>query len=221
VPTGRTAGHELFEDFLHKQGGYDFAFQPDLAAELGAEIDHACPDYLVRWPGGVALCEVKHFPRTALDGRPKLGGYVAASDAEVYGPIRNKLRQGARSLWGLRGLGVPLVIVLTDPAGVVIDLSPYAEAGLIVAVVNVDHPAGEVNPAAGDPTPDRDGLMVRPPGHISAVVVVHSSAAADVFEIGGETAEALPGGAFEDGRGERYSYLPDGRYGPQALATAG
>jgi hypothetical protein len=205
VPTGKTAGHKLFEDFLHKQGGYDFVFQPDLAAELGAEIDHACPDYLVRWPGGLALCEVKDFPRSALNDRPKLGGYVAASDAEVYGPIRNKLRQGARSLWGLRGLGVPLVIVLTDPVGVVIDLSPYADAGLIVAVVNVDHPAGEDSLAAGEPTPDRDGLMVGPPGHISAVVVVHSSAAADVFEIGGETAVALPAGAFEDGRGERYS----------------
>jgi hypothetical protein len=61
--------------------------------------------------------------------------------------------------------------------------------------------------------------MIGPPGHISAVVVVHSSAAADVFEIGGETAVALPGGAFDDGRGERYSYLPDGRYGPRALAS--
>jgi hypothetical protein len=213
VANGKTAGHELFEDFLHKQGGYDFAFQPDLAAELGAEIDHTRPDYLVRWVGGLAVCEVKHFTRTALDDRFKLGGYVAASDAEVYGPIRNKLRQGARSLWALRGLGVPLVIVLADPVGVVIDLRPFADAGLMVAVVNVDHPAGEVNLAAGDPMPDRDGIMVRQPGHISAVVVVHSAEAADVFEIGDEAAVRLPAGAFEDGRGERYGYLPDGRYG--------
>jgi hypothetical protein len=70
--------------------------------------------------------------------------------------------------------------------------------------------------AEGEPIASRDGVMLRERRYVSAVVVVHTHTPqrADVYETGDENAAPLPKEMFNDGRGARFGYLPDGRYGP-------
>jgi hypothetical protein len=215
----KTEGDLLFESFLRSQGGYDFTFEPDLASELGVKIATS-PDYLVRWDSGLAVCEVKQFETTALEDRLWRQGTITASDNETYGPVRGALRAGARQLKPLSGRDVPLVIVLTNPLRMWVDLRPemvqgamLGNIGIRVGIIPGEGPA-EPPDLPPETVAARDGVMLRERRHIGAVLVVHSAERADVYETGDENAAPLPDGVFDDGRGERYGYLSDGRYGP-------
>jgi hypothetical protein len=199
VPNRKTAGDRLFESFLDQQGGYRYEFEPDLEAELGLAIQRL-PDYLVRRGSDITVCEVKEFTRTAAEERLLREGGGVFSDKEVYGPIRERLRAAARGLRPLEGSGIPLVAVLTNPRAVWVDLDFDGVAHAILGNPAVRIQVGPgADPAAEDePIATRDGVMLRERRYVSAVVVVHSPARAEVYEIGDENAPPLPKGLFDD-----------------------
>jgi hypothetical protein len=159
---------------------------------------------------------VKEFTRTAAEQRLLREGGGVFSDKETLGPIRDSVRAAARDLRPLEGSGIPLVAVLTNPRHVWVDLDHF---GITHAILGNPAVQIQVGPGAdptheGTPIATMDGVMLRERRYVSAIVVVHSSERADVYETGDESAAPLPAGMFDDGRGERFGYIADGRYGP-------
>ena len=102
----KTPGDDLFEEYLRQQGGYEFEHEPDLAAEFEIPA-RTKPDYLVRWSGHVAVCEVKHFTGFAITERLMRQRTITVGPRQEFGPVRNAIRKGAKRLGPYREPGVP------------------------------------------------------------------------------------------------------------------
>jgi hypothetical protein len=97
---------------------YSWTFEPDYQAEFGlVERPKTNPDFLVSRGGERGVCEVRQFESTRIrdaletaGGRSFLGGPKTA-----YGALRSAIWEKAEQLRPLRGLGVPLIIVLANP----------------------------------------------------------------------------------------------------------
>lgn len=214
VGNEKTAGDRLFEAYLDRFG-YQYDFEPDLAATLGVSIT-ARPDYLVTRGSQRVVCEVKEFRETDLGRRLTEQRTIVASDKETHGPIRGALREAANNVRQLEGAGVPLVAVLTNPHDAFVDFDPdlvtgamLGRVGHVLAIdLRTQETVGEYRRAG------RDGVLARERGYISAVAVIYPTAdAADVYLTGDDRPEPLPSDFFARGRGDLYGHLPDGRYG--------
>ena len=135
----KTAGDELFERYLRDHGYDPGPHEPDLS---GHEIKKH-PDYLPTRNGATAACEVEQFSAGAsrLEKRLATQRFVSASDKEVYGPICKRVSRAAEQLKPVTTLGIPLIVVLTNPEGAFIDLSVehvlaalYGNPGFVIPI---------------------------------------------------------------------------------------
>ena len=166
----RTASERLFEAYLTEHN-YQFAHEPDLGIVKR-------PDYLVSRAGIEAVCEVKQFETTAM--RDRLGGVGRGvgmlSSKNVFGAVRNQIDAAARQLKPLTGGQRPLVVVLSNPLGADVRLSPE---DVVSAMYGNPTVGFEINSATGElvspPTifADQDGALTAKHAYISAVATLH------------------------------------------------
>jgi len=159
----RTAGDELFEAYLREHQIPVPEHEPDLG--VGKR-----PDYPVTLGGDTCLCEVKEFAPTT-NSIPGSGTWAMTT---VLGPIRSKVHDGARQLRAAKGLGYPLVVVLTNPHGAPVILGErevvWALEGDPVVKVSVEIGA---TPAAAVHTVGRNGELRHDHPYLTAVVVMY------------------------------------------------
>jgi hypothetical protein len=117
----KTSGDELFERYLREHGYEAGPHEPDLAEHGIAKR----PDFLPELGELQIACEVEQFTSgaSALERRLADQRTISASGKEVYGPIRNHVAKAAQQLKPLTALELPLVVVLANPEGAMIDLS--------------------------------------------------------------------------------------------------
>lgn len=99
----RTAGDLMFEKYLAERG-FDV---PEHEPDLGIGVR---PDYLLTRDADHCVTEVKSF---APESWPIRRG--SNSQKQVLKPIRGQIHEAARKLRNATPLGLPLVVVLTDP----------------------------------------------------------------------------------------------------------
>lgn len=170
----KTAGDLLFERFLEDRS-YQFGYERDWRAVFG--IDAATnPDYLVAHGGAQLLCEVKEFRTQRIRKKLPPGRAGALSSRDVYGPIRDKIGEAARTLKPFASAGLPLVVVLTNPLGADVTLDDFEVTHAILGdaqvTVTFDPKTPEVHSAVN--TAGRGGV-IRDHLYLSAVVTVHES----------------------------------------------
>jgi hypothetical protein len=114
---GKNEAERWFERYLLEHG-YEYYYEPDLGVPTR-------PDFLIRRDGVEVVCEVKGFDQPPPLERRLRGTSHATmvSDDEVYGPMRNAVREAARQLKPLAGSKWPLVVVLANPMGFYVHLS--------------------------------------------------------------------------------------------------
>jgi hypothetical protein len=117
----KTEADEWFEIYLLDHGYTPGEHEPDLGnVGIGSK-----PDFLPTNASGERIvCEVKAFEPNRLTRRLRLGGFFTTSGEELWTPVRNQVREAARTLKPVQPLGLPLVVVITNthPA-VFVDLS--------------------------------------------------------------------------------------------------
>lgn len=114
---GRNEAERWFERYLHDHE-YEYDYEPDLGVTKR-------PDFVIERNDVKVVCEVKAFEKVPalqkrLDGAT---GPVMASSDEVYGPMRSAVREAAAQLKPLADSGLPLVVVLANPLGYLIQLN--------------------------------------------------------------------------------------------------
>jgi hypothetical protein len=144
------------------------------------------PDYVVsRAREELAICEVKEFVDTKINRRLKLSSYSSSSGAELYGEAADAIQAACHQLRPFETVGVPLVAVLANPHGRIVDLGlrgmTFSLFGTTDAVQIPVAPAGRAGNAeliatgagalyALDPT----GRGYNPHPYLSAIAVVHA-----------------------------------------------
>jgi hypothetical protein len=169
----KTSGDELFERYLREHGCEPGPHEPSLA-------DHGIekrPDFL---PGRGDLriaCEVEQFKfgASALERRLATQQPVSASPKEVYGPIRNHVAKAAQQLKPLIALELPLVVVLANPEGAMLDLSVQH---VLAALYGNPTYTMEIDPVAGAAVGEgrfefgRDGKLTNDHPYLSAIALL-------------------------------------------------
>jgi len=197
----------MLESYLIEHG-YDVPeYEPDLG--IGVRVE-----YRLECGGELCLTEVKEF---APESNPikRSGSY---SQEETLKPIRGQIHEAARKLRNATALGLPLVVVLTDPNQALFGMLGSTE--IIAAMkgdLSVEVPvsqSGPVGPARF--TAGLNGELRNDHPYISAVVVIHSIAGrhvAHTYVTHSPGAANLPP-AFFSGEGDvvfDYSH-EDGKY---------
>jgi hypothetical protein len=171
-----TQADQDFQRYL-RDHGYDGAddHEPDLGISRR-------PDFRIGRAGAQAICEVKQFDNPSpLEKRIVINPVTArpqpfsAGDDEVYGPIRQQVHAAARQLKGLRGRGIPLVAVLSNPNGRWVNLDVHHA---VHALYGNPTFGGPYNPKTGrieslGPVRGRDGEITNDHQYLSAVVLLH------------------------------------------------
>lgn len=180
-----TVGEEVVATYFAEHGVV-FQFEPPWSEVFGIEVVDN-PDFLVD-PGGVrAVAEVKQFETTRIRDRLAGGRVAILGEADVFGSIRRQITQPAREqLKAFAGLGVPLVVVLTNPLGADVQLDFFHVAHAILGNPTYTVPIGpEGAVGEGRMIAENYGAFVStgPEGaptklvnhhpHVSAVVVIH------------------------------------------------
>jgi hypothetical protein len=184
-PRYSTVGEEVVAAYFAEHD-VTFQFEPPWAEVFGIEVADN-PDFLID-PGGVrAVAEVKQFETTRIRDRLAGGRVATLGETEVYGSIRRQMTQPAREqLKAFAGLGVPLVVVLTNPLGADVQLDFFHVAHAILGnpkytvPVGPEGAVGEGRMIAEDygafissaPNGASTKLVNHHP-HVSAVVVIH------------------------------------------------
>lgn len=172
-PMPKTTADEWFERYLLDHGFDPGEHEPDLSS-WSVETH---PDYLPTGDAGQIACEVKQFGKDSkLAKRLAEQRYVAASDAEVYGPIRNQVAEAAGQLKPLASRQIPLVVVLANPAGAPVDLS---FEHVIAALYGNSQWTVAIDPTTGAAVDEgrfelgRDGKLTNDHAYLSAIVLLH------------------------------------------------
>jgi hypothetical protein len=136
----RPEGELLFEAYVAEHDYPAPKYEPDLGVRTR-------PDYVVVRGGAEAVCEVEEFDPDSGWSPGNAGPSGRRSMEDVLRPVRYKIRAAARQLKPLAGSGRPLVIVLANPGGGWVGLSPqeivWAMYGDPAFVVSVDARTGE------------------------------------------------------------------------------
>jgi hypothetical protein len=175
-----TPADDWFEGYLRREGleGAD-EHEPELGVSKR-------PDFLVASGSSQAVCEVKQFETSAMEKRFSLPGVNlgALSHEEVFGGVREKVREAARQLKPLASRDLPLVVVLANPKHVAM-------------AFDVEHVQGSLygNPTFGGPYDQatgtvttigrikgRDGQLTTSHPYISAIVLLRRREHADDFD---------------------------------------
>ncbi|HMC07230.1 MAG TPA: hypothetical protein VKG89_07540 [Solirubrobacterales bacterium] len=169
----KTSGDKLFERYLREHGYEPGAHEPDLAEYAIAKR----PDFLPRLGELRIACEVEQFTAgaSALERRLADQRTISASGKEVYGPIRNHVAKAAQQLKPLTALQLPLVVVLANPEGAMLDLSVQH---VLSALYGNPTFTMDVDPAVGAAVGDgrlefgRDGKLTNDHPYLSAVALL-------------------------------------------------
>jgi hypothetical protein len=211
----RSEADRDFEAYL-TQYGYDFEHEPGFPEVNATRL----PDYRVSRRDTVAVCEVKQFKTRRISERLARQRNAMLSDREVFGAVRNQVDAAAKQLKPFTALGVPLVVVLSNPlrADVQLDFWHLAHAlhGNPQAVIPIGpdgDPAGPAREQAG-----RDGAITTKHRYVSAVVALHrrpdQELVIDTYDIAQGRATALPGDFFDGPLDARYGFIgDDGTFG--------
>lgn len=111
----RTCGDLMFEAYLAEQGFGEVPHEPDLGVAK-------FPDYVIERDGRRCVVEVKEFG-SGSSPFPTGQRYGSLGSATLLKPIRGQLREAARKFKPMEPLGLPLVVMLCNPNGVLLDLS--------------------------------------------------------------------------------------------------
>lgn len=187
----RTAGDLVFEKYLAERGFDVSEHEPDLG--IGVR-----PDYLLKRGGDRCLTEVKEF---APESWPIRRG--STSQKQVLKPIRGQIHEAARKLRSATSLGLPLVVVLTDPHKALWGLLWPRE---LIAAVHGDMTIHlPILPSGGQAGPatlvsGRNGELRHDHPYVSAVVVIHElhtgQHRSDAYITHSPEAVTLPSGFF-------------------------
>lgn len=169
----KTTGDERFERYLREHGYDPGPHEPSLVKH---GIDKR-PDFLPRRGGRTVGCEVKQFKAGASDLERRLARQriAAGSPRDVYGQIRKQVSSAASQLKPLTGLGIPLVAVLTNPEGALVDLSVGTVLAALYGNVTVTFPLDVATGAAAEDGRfefGRDGKLTNDHPYLSAVVLL-------------------------------------------------
>lgn len=205
----RTAGDLMFEAYVAEQNYPAPQHEPDLGTTKR-------PDYLIERDGERCVVEVKQF---APDTRSFPDQRAGTTTVEaILKPIRSQIREAARQLKDVAQLGLPLVVMLTNPHGAFVILGNrelvWAMYGDPVVVMDIDVTVGG---AVGEPRHEvgRNGRLARDHQYISAVAILsRRQRATDWYDETAKRHADLPGAerwrliCEAETRGER----PEGSY---------
>jgi hypothetical protein len=118
-----TPSERRFEAYLAAHG-YIGDHDVDWRARYGVTTFKR-PDYLVsRAREELAICEVKEFTTTKINQCLDLVGSSTSSGAELYGEAADAIQAASLQLRPFADVGRPLVAVLANPHGCIVDLGP-------------------------------------------------------------------------------------------------
>lgn len=167
----KTQADQWFEDYLREQGVEPGGHEPDPGG-----LDGPRPDYLPTADGAQIACEVKQFGRgSKLERRLAEQSVGVIPDAELYGPIRNQVKEAAKQLKPLTTRGMPLVVVLANPEEVWVDLSIQ---NVIAALYGNPQWTMQIDTATGAAVDDghpelgRDGKLTNDHAYLSAIALL-------------------------------------------------
>jgi hypothetical protein len=205
----RTAGDLMFEAYL---GEHEY-LAPEHEPDLGATKR---PDYVIERHGDRCVVEVKEFAANTRSFPDQRFGTTSAE--AILKPIRSQIREAARQLKSVAELGLPLVVMLTNPHGALVLLGVeemvWAMYGDPVVVMDLDPHLGG---ATGEPRQEvgRNGRLARDHQYVSAVAILsRRERSADWYDEMNEHHADLSGGdrwqliCEAEARGER----PEGSY---------
>lgn len=146
--------------------GYGFEHEPDLGIQ-------ARPDFSIDAAGQPVVAEVKAFASLGLFKDLSVGTLGTRSIKEALKPVRSQISTAAEQLRELRDSGLPLVVVLANPAGRPIPLEPYLVISAMYGDMEIQAPLrhdgslGDVRSVLG-----RNGKLTNDHSYISAVAVI-------------------------------------------------
>lgn len=170
----KTTGDLLFERYLRDHGYEPGPHEPHLSNHGIATR----PDFIPRrGDGAQAACEVEQFRPGASKVERRLAGQrtATASAPEVYRPVRQRVGSAARQLKPLVDLELPLVVVLANPDGAMVDLSVAAVTAALYGNPTFTIP---IDPVAGGAVGERrlefgrDGKLTNDHPYLSAVALL-------------------------------------------------
>ncbi len=175
---GLEVSERLFQRYCEERGldGWD-EHEPSIT---GAPADaRRRPDFRVSLKGhGAAICEVKEFRTNRISKRLAQSGTAMLSDTEVFGAVRNAIKDAAGQLKAYRSLGDPLVVVLANPHSADVSLNDPAEViwalyGNPVIRIEVGPDARPAENSDSEISAGRDGVLSGAHSYVSAVVTLH------------------------------------------------
>jgi len=124
MPNPPTAGDLFFEGYC-TANGYITQRDVDWRELYGVDTEKD-PDYLIERGGDQAIVEVKHFETTRTTQRllDAPGQAVWSGGRELYGTLQSSIRKAGEQLAPSAAVGIPLVIVVTNPLGADVDFEP-------------------------------------------------------------------------------------------------
>jgi hypothetical protein len=172
--------------------GYEWLYEPDYqeVLRLPTRLD-VRPDFLVSQGDRRAICEVRQFEKGAIDQELEGARFRSLSDKDVFGRARLALVEKAEQLKPLAGCGLPLVIVLSNPAGAFVSLDSDDMVSVLFGNPKWTFPIDSQSGAQAGPASfiaeDFGAFVSRQSGkggerfvwrhpHISAVVTLHERA---------------------------------------------
>jgi hypothetical protein len=169
----KTSGDELFERYLREHGYDPGEHEPDLSEHGIAKR----PDFLARLGEVTVACEVEQFTPGSSAVERRLAGQrtATASAPEVYRPVRKRIESAAKQLKPLTRLQLPLVVVLANPDGAMVDLSVD---GVIAALYGNPTWRMTIDTSTGAAVDEgrmelgRDGKLTNDHPYLSAIVLL-------------------------------------------------
>ena len=188
VPVPTQESERRFAGYLDTHG-YDWDFEPDYQQVLGlGKPVSTHPDFLVARDDERAICEVQQFDLGEVDSKLADMKYGVMSEKDVYGRARLALVDKARQLEPFADLGVPLVVVLSNPLGAFVPLDEHHMISVIFGnpkwTVPIDTGTGGATGPGQFIVEDYGAFVslaeehggarfIRRNTHVSAVVVLH------------------------------------------------
>jgi hypothetical protein len=227
VANPTTPGEEFFENYC-MLNGYLAEHDVNWRERFGVDTEKN-PDYLIDRVGDRAIVEVKHFETTRVTERllAESGRAVWWTQAESFGTIQSAVRYAAEEqLAQFAGLGIPLVVALTNPLQADVSFDPEDVVSALFGRVewHFDWNREARPPQAvftGDGavlTTDANGAWVSRVPHLSAVATLYGFpdfARVDVYDLSGApgfTGTRLPSSMFDGDECRWFGFTAESRF---------
>jgi hypothetical protein len=221
-----TAGDLFFENYCGANG-YIAQRDVDWRELFGIDTDKD-PDYLIERGGDQAIVEVKHFETTRTTQRllETPGQAVWSGGRDLYGPLQSAIRKAGGQLAPFAAVGVPLVIVATNPLRADVDFDPddvvSALLGQVKLSIDIEEPHRTQPTFSGEDGAvlhrTAEGDVVNRLPHVSAVVALYGMEGferVDVYDLAGApsfSGTRLPLTMFDGEGSRRYGFEAPDRF---------